>query len=166
MTHSLGVVAAATTSLCDEPTLDQLLAEPIVRQLMRRDQTDEATIRHLLRRSRTARLTSDRETCWADDTDIVVRYLHKTAQLRFSRYECVVLTYLAQHKGVDPARLAQVLDVSPPALFRVVDQLEAAGLVQRILDLEGRRSEVLALTAKALPIIECIHGMTKKTFNV
>jgi hypothetical protein len=32
-----------------ELTLDQLLADPIVQQLMRRDQTDEPTIRHLLR---------------------------------------------------------------------------------------------------------------------
>jgi len=31
-----------------EPTLDQLLAEPMVRQLMRRDRIDEATIRRLV----------------------------------------------------------------------------------------------------------------------
>jgi hypothetical protein len=33
----------------DEPRLDQLFAEPIVKQLMRRDRIDEATIRRLLR---------------------------------------------------------------------------------------------------------------------
>jgi len=37
-----------------EPTLDQLMAEPIVQQLMRSDHTDEKTIRlllqHVLRR--------------------------------------------------------------------------------------------------------------------
>src|SRR6202040_4294631 len=43
---SLGSASARPPSA--EPTLNQLLAEPIVQQLMRRDQTDEATIRHLL----------------------------------------------------------------------------------------------------------------------
>jgi hypothetical protein len=37
-----------TMSPSNEATLDQLLAEPIVQQLMRRDRIDEATIRHLL----------------------------------------------------------------------------------------------------------------------
>jgi hypothetical protein len=39
---------AAARPASNEVTLDQLLAEPIVKQLMRRDQTDEATIRDLL----------------------------------------------------------------------------------------------------------------------
>ena len=38
-----------------EPRLDQLFAEPIVRQLMRRDRIDEATTRLLLRLAAAAR---------------------------------------------------------------------------------------------------------------
>ena len=45
-----------------EPTLDQLFAEPIVRQLMRRDGTDESATRRLLQqvaaRSRRTHLRS------------------------------------------------------------------------------------------------------------
>ena len=40
----------AARSLSGEATLDQLLAEPIVRQLMQRDGTDEAAIRQLMRK--------------------------------------------------------------------------------------------------------------------
>jgi hypothetical protein len=40
----------------NQATLDQLLAEPIVQQLMRRDHTDEATIRDLLQEIAAARL--------------------------------------------------------------------------------------------------------------
>jgi hypothetical protein len=40
--------AAPTHSAPDEPTLEELLAEPIVQQLMRRDRTDATTIRRLL----------------------------------------------------------------------------------------------------------------------
>ena len=40
-----------------EPRLAQLLAEPIVQQLMHRDTIDEATTRRLLRQAAVARLT-------------------------------------------------------------------------------------------------------------
>jgi hypothetical protein len=52
---------APTRSRFDEPTLDQLLAEPIVQQLMRRDSIDEATIRQLLQKTASARLASRAE---------------------------------------------------------------------------------------------------------
>ena len=39
----------------DEPRLDQLFAEPIVRQLMRADRIDETTIRRLLLQAAVAR---------------------------------------------------------------------------------------------------------------
>jgi hypothetical protein len=38
-----------------EPRLDQLFAEPIVKQLIHRDKIDEATIRRLLRQAAVAR---------------------------------------------------------------------------------------------------------------
>jgi hypothetical protein len=41
--------AMAGKRALDEPRLDQLFAEPIVKQLMHRDRIDEATIRRLLR---------------------------------------------------------------------------------------------------------------------
>jgi hypothetical protein len=56
----LGV--APTRSCSDEPTLDQLLAEPIVQQLMHRDRIEAATIRHLLQEAASARRAS-----WAED---------------------------------------------------------------------------------------------------
>ena len=57
--NGLGVPPACPLS--DEPTLDQLLAEPIVQQLMRRDSIDEATIRQLLQKTAAARQVS-----WAE----------------------------------------------------------------------------------------------------
>ena len=47
--------ATPTRSPSDELTLDQLLAEPIVQKLMRRDSVDEMTIRHLLQETAAAR---------------------------------------------------------------------------------------------------------------
>jgi len=53
--------AAPTRSAFDEPTLDQLLAEPIVQQLMRRDRIDATTVRHLLQAIASARRASSDE---------------------------------------------------------------------------------------------------------
>jgi hypothetical protein len=47
--------AIAGKRALDEPRLDQLFAEPIVKQLMDRDRIDEATIRGLLRQAAMAR---------------------------------------------------------------------------------------------------------------
>jgi hypothetical protein len=43
--------AMAGKCALEEPRLDQLFAEPIVKQLMHRDRIDEATIRRLLRQA-------------------------------------------------------------------------------------------------------------------
>jgi hypothetical protein len=47
--------AMAGKRALEEPRLDQLFAEPIVKQLMDRDRIDEATIRRLLRQAAVAR---------------------------------------------------------------------------------------------------------------
>ena len=176
--ESLGSASARTPS--GEPTLDQLLAEPIVQQLMRRDQTDEASIRHLLQATAAARpvLLAEHDPT-TDDPYSIGRLLHETAQLWRSRYDrevraqlpgmtrarCAVLIQLAQHEGVNQAALAQILDIRSITLHRLLDRLEAAGLVARMPDPQDRRAHVLTLTAKALPIIECIHDLRRKTYD-
>jgi MarR family transcriptional regulator for hemolysin len=174
---SAALSAASARPPSDEPTLDQLLAEPIVQQLMRRDQTDEATTRRLLRQAAAARPASrangDLDT---DDPYPIGSLLHETARLWRSRYDrevrqlpgmtrarCAVLIHLAQHEGVNQAALAQILGIRSITLVRLLDRLEAAGLVARLPDPDDRRAHVLALTAKALPIIEYIYDLTRKT---
>lgn len=170
--------AASTRPASDEPTLNQLLAEPIVRQLMRRDHMDEATVRHLLQKISVARPAlppkNDSDT---DDPNAIVRLLEETARLWRSLYDrelhaqlpnmtrarCTVLIHLAQLVGLNQAALAQILDIRPSTLVRLLDRLEAAGLVARMPDPDDRRAHILALTTKALPIIEYINDLTRKT---
>jgi hypothetical protein len=59
-----------------EPTLDQLLAEPIVQRLMRRDSVDEATIRKLLQRPLPPAWHHGPKTIYPHS---IVRLLHETA---------------------------------------------------------------------------------------
>jgi MarR family transcriptional regulator for hemolysin len=161
-----------------EPTVDQLLAEPIVQQLMRRDRTDEPTIRHLLRETAAARpgLPAENDPPNACDPYTIVRLLHETARAWRGRYDkevrallpgmtrarCIVLTYLAQHEGVNQTALAQLLDVRPMTLIRLLNRLEVAGYIARIADPDDHRARLLALTAKALPVIERIYDLTRR----
>jgi DNA-binding MarR family transcriptional regulator len=173
-----GPCAASTRAHADEPTLDQLLAEPIVQQLIRRDRTDEPAIRHLLRETAAARpaLPATNAAPNACDPYTIVRLLHETARAWRGRYDrevraqlpgmtrarCIVLTHLAQHEGVNQAALAQVLDVRPMTLIRLLNRLEAAGYIERIADPDDHRARVLALTAKFLPVIEHIYDLTRR----
>ena len=174
----------------DEPTLDQLLAEPIVQQLMRSDRTDEAAIRHLVQEAAAARLASQahngsstdgssRDDSGTDDPQAIVQLLHETARLWSRHYDrevralfpgmtrarCAVLSHLARHEGVNLVTLAGILDIRPISLVRLLDRLEAAEFVVRRPDPDDRRVRVLALTAKALPIVERIDGLTRKIYD-
>jgi MarR family transcriptional regulator, transcriptional regulator for hemolysin len=161
----------------DEPTLDQLFGEPIVQLLMHRDRTDEATIRHLLQQTSAVRpAPSINDDPSADDPNTIVSLLHETARLARSRHDrelraqlpgmtsarYTVLVHLAQHKGFNQSALAQILDIRPITLVRLLDRLEAAGFVKRVPDPDDRRAHILALSAKALRIIERIHDLNRK----
>jgi DNA-binding MarR family transcriptional regulator len=162
----------------DEPTLDQLLAEPIVQLLMRRDHTDEATTRLLLQ-AVVARPVEGQDDPDTDDPCPLAWLLHETARLWSRRYDrevrallpgmtragCAVLFHLARHDGVNQAALAQILDIAPMTLVGLLDRLEAAGLVARMPHPDDRRAHVLALTAKALPIVGYIYDQTGKTYD-
>jgi DNA-binding MarR family transcriptional regulator len=159
----------------DVLTLDELLAEPMVQQLMRRDRTDEATIRLLWQRMALARPAA-RPRCMpppsqGNDVETIARVLREIAGLWRKRCNravrarlpgmtwarCAGLIHLARSGAVRQAALADSLGIRPMTLVRLLDRLEADGLITRLPDLLDRRAHLLALTAKALPVIERIY---------
>jgi MarR family transcriptional regulator, transcriptional regulator for hemolysin len=142
------------------------------------DRMDETTVPHLPQQTSAAQPASlAKDNPRADDPNTIVRLLLETARLACSRYDralrahlpgmtlgrCAVLTQLAQHEKPNQAALARILDIRPITLVRLLDRLEAGGFVERIPDPDDRRAHVLALTAKALPLIESIHELNRKT---
>lgn len=67
------------------------------------------------------------------------------------------LLYVARREGVRQVELADMLEVQPITLARLVDQLEEAGLVRRQPDPADRRAYQLYLTPAAQPQLEAIE---------
>jgi DNA-binding MarR family transcriptional regulator len=164
----------------DALTLDELLAEPMVRQLMQRDRTDEATIRRLWQHI-AAGPPAPIPCCMPQQSraagpDTIARLLYETARLWRRRCDkavrtrlpgmtcarCAVLIHLQRPGGVNQAALAHSLDITPMALVRLLDRLEADGLVARTPDPDDRRAHRLTPTAKALPLIACIYELARR----
>ena len=67
------------------------------------------------------------------------------------------LVYLARHQGVRQIDLADMLEVQPITLARLIDQLAEAGLVERHTDAADRRAYRMFLTTAATPHLAAIR---------
>ena len=89
--------------------------------------------------------------------------LHAVAKLLRKRFEQVArgsgltrsqwhaLTYLAQNEGINQSELAELLDVEPITLCRIVDKLQVRGLIERHQNPSDRRVWILRLMPAARP---------------
>ena len=59
-------------------------------------------------------------------------------------------------------RLAQLLELEPITLVRLLDRLQAAGLIERRADPLDRRARVLYLTPRARPLLERVHVLAEE----
>ena len=71
-----------------------------------------------------------------------------------TRPQWQVLTVLGRHEGSKQAGVADLLDVEPITLCRMVDRLQEAELVERRRDPADRRAWQLFLTPKARNLLE------------
>ena len=60
-----------------------------------------------------------------------------------------LITYLKRHEGIRQGPLAELIEVEPITLSRMVDRLVEAGLVERRADPADRRAWQLYLTTRA-----------------
>ena len=75
-----------------------------------------------------------------------------------TRAQWVILSWLERQSGISQSDLAGLVEVEPITVCRLIDKLEARGLVERRADPKDRRVRRLHLTAKAKPILDEIHA--------
>jgi MarR family transcriptional regulator, transcriptional regulator for hemolysin len=68
-----------------------------------------------------------------------------------TRSQWQVLAYLARNEGISQSGLADLLEIEPITLTRIVDKLEATGLIARHPHPSDRRVWLLHVTSAAYP---------------
>ena len=79
--------------------------------------------------------------------------------LGVTRAQWKVLFKLTRKPGLRQVELADLLELEPITLCRIVDRLEEAGLVERSRDPEDRRAWRLNVTPEAQPLIDKLQGV-------
>jgi MarR family transcriptional regulator for hemolysin len=79
---------------------------------------------------------------------------YKAAQFGITRAQWAVLVRLDRSEGLNQSELAEVLELQPITLTRLLDKLCDSGLIERRPDPNDRRAKQLFLTAAARPLLE------------
>jgi len=77
----------------------------------------------------------------------------RARQFGMTRAQWAVLARLEHNEGLKQGELAELLDLQPITLTRLVDRLSASGLIERRPDPDDRRAKRLYLTAQARPLM-------------
>jgi len=78
----------------------------------------------------------------------------RARQFGISRAQWTVLMRLNRFEGLKQSELAEVLDLAPISLTRLLDRLAGNGLIERRADPNDRRANRLYLTPAARPLLE------------
>jgi MarR family transcriptional regulator for hemolysin len=79
---------------------------------------------------------------------------YKASQFGITRAQWTVLARLDRFEGLKQSELAEMLDLQPITLTRLLDRLCASGLIERRPDPNDRRANRLYLTPAARPLLE------------
>jgi DNA-binding MarR family transcriptional regulator len=91
------------------------------------------------------------------------RFEQNARGLGLTRSQCQVLAHLARNEGIQQSGLADILEVEPITLTRILDRLEEGGLVERRAHPTDRRIRLLYLTDKAHPMLADIFTIGAAT---
>ena len=78
----------------------------------------------------------------------------RARQFGISRAQWGVLVRLDRSEGLKQSELAEILDLQPISLTRLLDRLAENGLIERRADPNDRRANRLYLTPAARPVLE------------
>lgn len=82
-------------------------------------------------------------------------------QFGISRAQWSVLVRLDRSEGLKQSELAEMLDLQPISLTRLLDRLAENGLIERRDDPNDRRANRLYLTPAARPLLDRLEGLGK-----
>jgi DNA-binding MarR family transcriptional regulator len=84
-------------------------------------------------------------------------------RLQLTQAQWRTMAYLARKEGINQARLAEIMEIRPITLARLIDRLQEAGWVERRADPGDRRACRLYLTDSAGPLIREMYALGAET---
>lgn len=76
-----------------------------------------------------------------------------------------LLVTVKHDEGVPQARLAEILEVEPISVSRLVDRMEEAGWIERRTDPTDRRVRTIHGTAKSTKLFETLKGVAAEVYD-
>src|SRR5690242_12785422 len=93
----------------------------------------------------------------------VLRFEQRARGMSLTLPQCKALVRLEKNEGASQARLAALADVEPMTMVRILDRMEADGLLERRPDPADRRARCLYLTAKGKALLDQIWRLAEQT---
>jgi MarR family transcriptional regulator, transcriptional regulator for hemolysin len=87
------------------------------------------------------------------------RFDQRARNLNLTRAQWQVLAHLARHEGINQAGLAEILEIEPITLGRLIDRMAESGWVERRPHPSDRRARQLYLTAQAEPVFARMRAL-------
>lgn len=91
------------------------------------------------------------------------RFEQRSRAFGLTRAQWQVLACLSVQEGIHQNKLADLIEIMPITLARLLDKMEARGFIERRPDAADRRAWLIYLTPKARPLIEVMRGNGRKT---
>jgi MarR family transcriptional regulator for hemolysin len=91
---------------------------------------------------------------------------HKASQFGITRAQWVVLVRLDRFEGLKQSELADMLDLQPITLTRLLDRLCESGLIERRSDPNDRRAKRLFLTPAARPLLDRLGDLADEVMSI
>jgi MarR family transcriptional regulator, transcriptional regulator for hemolysin len=91
------------------------------------------------------------------------RFEQRAKCLGLTRSQWQTLAYLSNNEGIHQAGLAEILEIEPITLVRILDKLEERGLVERRRHPTDRRIWLLYLREETRPLLASIRVIGEAT---
>lgn len=93
------------------------------------------------------------------------RFDERARSIGATRAQWKTLVTLARHEGINQGGLADLLEVEPITLCRMIDRLQESGMVERRRDPGDRRAWQIFLTDAAGPVIDALRTLADEVFE-
>ena len=93
------------------------------------------------------------------------RFEQRTAALGLSSAQWRLLALLSREGRANQARLADLLEIEPISVSRLLDRMEQGGWIRREADAQDRRARIIAPTDKTLAAYEEIRATANEVYD-